>query len=457
MNRLVNIAMVAMFLIAPATAAQPKPNILLIVADDLGYGELSCQGNQQLATPQIDSLAKNGIRFTNAYVSAPVCGPSRAGLITGRYQQRFGFEFNLTSGGGGLPPGEQTLADRLKAAGYVTGMFGKWHLGTGKSHHPTQRGFDWFYGFMPACRTYQVRPGEMGKSLLADGTEKPTYLTDTQAEEAVAFIEQHREKPWFVYLPFGAVHAPPARPGDLLPQASPPKYRDRFAEVTDPKRRTFLGMELAMDDAIGAVLAKLRALQLEENTLIFFISDNGGPTWQTTSSNHPLRGSKGDVLEGGVRIPLIVQWKGHVPADKVDDRPVISLDIVPTALAAAGIVPAKPENLEGVNLLSYLTGRQPELPSRVFCWRYGKKYAARTGDWKLADQGDGAKLYDLKSDIGEQHDLAAQEPEKVKQLQAAYDAWNARNVEPKWGHEGRRPKPASGAASQDNIPQRAAK
>jgi arylsulfatase A-like enzyme len=269
----------------------------LIVADDLGYGELSCQGNEQLATPNIDSLAKNGIRFTSGYVSGPVCGPTRAGLMTGRYQQRFGFEFNLRSSGGGLPVGAKTIAERLKEAGYVTGMFGKWHLGSGQPKRPTQQGFDWFFGFMSACRPFPLKPGELGKSLLGDAAMRHDYMTDALGAEAAAFIERHRTEPWFVYLPFGAVHAPPALPSDLPPQSSPTRYRDRFVDVAEPKRRTFLGMELAMDDAVGVVLSKLRELDLEERTLIFFVSENGGPTWQTTSRNDPLRGSKGDLLE----------------------------------------------------------------------------------------------------------------------------------------------------------------
>jgi len=422
--------------------AADKPNFLLIVADDLGYGELSCQGNAQLATPNVDSLAKQGIRFTSGYVSGPVCGPSRAGLLTGRYQQRFGFEFNLTSAPGGLPAGQKTLADRLKAAGYATGLFGKWHLGTGKPSHPTQRGFDWFYGFMPACRPFPLRPGEMGKSLLDDTVEKPGYMTDSLGAEAAAFMERHRGEPWFVYLPFGAVHAPPAKHGDLPPQSSPARYRDRFSDVADPKRRTYLGMELAMDDAIGVVLAKLRELNLEENTLIFFLSDNGGPTWQTTSRNDPLRGSKGDVLEGGIRVPFIIQWKGRLPAGKVDDRTIIQLDILPTALAAAGHPLPASEGLDGVNLLPYLTGEKPDAPHEALFWRYGTKHAVRKGNWKLTDQGDGAKLFDLAKDIGEKNDLSTQLPDKFAELEADYQRWNTANLPAKWGREGRSPKSA---------------
>ncbi len=420
---------------APAGAPQNKrPNILVILADDLGYGELSCQGNPQIPTPNIDSIAKSGTRFTSGYVSAPVCGPSRAGLITGRYGERFGFEFNLGGGGdNGLPEKEITLADRLKSAGYATAIFGKWHLGYGKQHNPTQRGFDWFYGFFAACRPYNFHGAELGKSLLKGG-ESYTYTTEAFAAEASAFIEQHKDGPWFVYLPFNAVHASPASSKGLVPQDAGEKYRSRFTTIENGQRRTFAGMLSAMDDGVGVVLSKLRSLNLEEDTLIFFLSDNGGPTWQTTSRNDPLRGMKGEVLEGGIREPFMVQWKGHLPAGKVDDRPIISLDIAPTTLAAAGA--ATDAKLEGVNLLPYLSGEKAEAPHAAgLFWRYGKKHAARMGDWKLTDNGDGAKLYNLAQDIGEKTDLAAQHPEKLKELEAAYAAWNGKNIPPGWGRD----------------------
>jgi arylsulfatase A-like enzyme len=278
----------------------------------------------------------------------------------------------------------------------------------------------------------------MVKSLLpSHENKKLTYMTDALGAEAAAFIERHQEEPWFVYLPFGAVHAPPARRGDLPPQSAPRRYKDRFAGDGNLKRRTYLGMELAMDDAVGVVLAKLRDLKLEENTLIFFLSDNGGPTWQTTSRNDPLQGAKGDVLEGGIRVPFIIQWKGRLPAGRVDDRPVIQLDILPTVLAAAGVSVSAGDALDGENLLPYLSGEKPLASERALCWRYGNQRAIRVGDWKLVGRGEGAKLYNLKSDIGERSDRAAEKPDMVKQLEAAYEKWNARNIPPKWGSRGR--------------------
>jgi arylsulfatase A-like enzyme len=448
MKTRITITLVAFAFASWSSAAErlpAKPNILVILADDLGYGELSCQGNPQIPTPHIDSLAKNGVRFTSGYVSAPVCGPSRAALLTGRYNQRYGFEFNLGSAGGGLSLTEKTMADRLKAAGYATGMFGKWHIGSSPAGQPTSRGFDWFYGFLPACRSYRLPPG-MGKSLLDEEIPKSDYMTDRLGAEAAAFIDKHKDQPWFVYLPFGAVHASPQGGKKLVPADAGP-YRDRFSDIQPEQRQAFAGMMAGMDAAVGTVLAKLRDLKLEDNTLIVFLGDNGGPTWQTTSKNDPLRGQKGDVLEGGIRVPFLVQWKGKLPAGKVEDRPIISLDILPTALAAANA--PSDAALEGVNLLPFLTEKSSAAPHTALFWRYGTKHAVRMGDWKLTDQGDGAKLYNLAQDISEKTDLADKEPGKLKELQAAYEKWNSQNVPAKWGHAGKpgKEKPAATPAA----------
>ena len=317
--------------------AEPRrPNILVIVADDLGYGELGCQGNPQIPTPNIDSLARNGVRFTSGYVSGPYCSPTRAGLMTGRYQQRFGHEFNPGPADAapekfGLSLKEKTLADRLKEAGYATGMFGKWHLGYRPEFHPTAARLRRVLRIPRRCALLPRRPRrrrEPDPARHDDGRHELDYTTDAFAREAVAFIETHHEQPWFVYLPFNAVHAP---------LQATEKYLDRFKAIADPKRQTFAAMLSAMDDGVGTVLAKVREHGLEENTLIVFVSDNGGPTAQTTSGNGPLHGFKAQVWEGGIRVPFLVQWKGQIPAGKVYDRPVIQLDILPTVLAAAGM------------------------------------------------------------------------------------------------------------------------
>ncbi|MGC4013894.1 MAG: sulfatase-like hydrolase/transferase [Luteolibacter sp.] len=423
--------------------AERKPNVLLIVADDLGYGELGLQGyTKDIPTPNIDSLAANGTRFSNGYVSGPYCSPTRAALLTGRYQQRFGHEFNPgppaeANAKVGLDLNEKTIADRLKTAGYATGWFGKSHLGTAPEFHPQQRGFDEFYGFLGGAHSY-VNPGT-GVNAIFHGTEPvadPGYLTEAFAREAAAFIEKKKDSQWFVYLPFNAVHAP---------LETLEKYDKKFASIEDPKRRKFAALLAGLDDSVGTVLNKVRELKLEEDTLVYFISDNGGPTPSTTSGNGPLKGYKAQTSEGGIRVPFVVQWKGKVPAGKTDDRPVIQLDLLPTTLAAAG-VPVDPAwKLDGVNLLPYIKDGNTAQPHDTLYWRFGKQIAIRKGDWKLVksagDGGtagageantEGAHLYNLAKDIGEKTDLAAQEPEKVKELAAQWDTWNATLVAPKW-------------------------
>ncbi len=417
--------------VAGAEGAETRPpNILVIVADDLGYGELSCQGNPEIPTPNIDSIASNGIRFTNGYVSGPYCSPTRAGLLTGRYQQRFGHEFNPGPAGEeaenfGLSLKERTLADRLKSAGYKTGMFGKWHLGYRPQFQPTRRGFDEYYGFLGGAHSY-VEALTEGPNPILRGTskvEKVDYITDEFGREAVAFLEKHRQEPWFVYLPFNAVHAP---------LQAPEKYLSRFASIKDPKRKTFAAMLSAMDDNVGLVLNKLREQKLEEETLIIFVSDNGGPTPSTTSGNGPLHGFKAQVWEGGIRVPFLTQWKGHFPAGKTYDHPVIQLDIVPTVLAAVGVPVSDDANLDGVNLIPHLTGQKSEPPHEALFWRFGPQRAVRKGDWKLTHFDGAPKLFNLASDLGEKNDLASQHPEKLAELEADYKAWDAHNIPASW-------------------------
>jgi arylsulfatase A-like enzyme len=416
--------------------AARKPNIVLIVADDLGYGELGVQGCKDVATPNIDSIARNGVRFTNGYVSCPVCSPTRAGLNTGRYQQRFGHEFNpgpalAAQDNFGLPLTETTLANRLKSLGYATGMFGKWHLGYRPEYHPQKRGFDEFFGFLGGAHSYidaQADPN----NLILRGTQpvdEKSYTTEAFAREAAAFIDRHQRDRFFVYLPFNAVHAP---------LQSIEKYLARFTAIQDSRRRTFAAMQSAMDDAVGRILLLLRETKNEENTLVFFISDNGGPTASTTSANGPLRGFKGQVLEGGIRVPYMVQWKGRIPAGRVFGSPVISLDILPTAVAAAGGRIPQDAKLDGVNLLPYLAGAAKGVPHDKLYWRFGEQWAIRAGDWKLLSQGEGdLQLYNLAQDIGEAKNLAPGDPGKVQELRTTYEAWNRELAPPKWGRPNR--------------------
>jgi len=422
---------IAMLVGDAATAEGAQPNIVVILADDLGWGELGAQGNKQIPTPHIDSIAANGVRFTQGYVSGPYCSPTRAGLLTGRYQTRFGHEFN--PGGGprsnnGLPLEEKTMADRLKAEGYATVAIGKWHLGSAPQFRPTKRGFDEFYGtlnnssfFKPQMFVDSRKSDEPGRV-----EDESFYTTDAYAARAVQWIDEHKDEPFFLYLPFNAQHAP---------LQATKEYLDRFAHIEDSKRRTFAAMLSAMDDGVGDVLGALEKHKLTENTLVIFLTDNGGPTQQTTSSNLPLRGFKATTLEGGIRVPFYVQWKGRLQPGKVYEQPVIQLDILPTALAAAGVEEPADAKLDGVNLLPYLEGKETGTPHDSQFWRFGKQWAVRQGDWKLvASRIDGFKpqLFNLAEDIGEAKDLSAEHPEKVAELQAAWDAWNEGNAPPKW-------------------------
>jgi arylsulfatase A-like enzyme len=437
-----------------AHSQRRPPNILVIVADDMGYGDIGIHGSKDIPTPNIDALAKVGIHFTDAYVSGPYCSPTRAGLLTGRYPQRFGHEFNLDISPAysdfGLPVSERTMADRLKAAGYRTALVGKWHLGFGDKFHPMARGFDEFFGFLGAEHSY-LDPEAASRDPLLDGKKvvvETTYLTDAFTDRAVDFIKRQKSQPFFLYLAFNAVHTP---------MQATDKYLSRFPHIADERRRTYAAMVSAMDDGIGKTLAALRAEGLDENTLIFFFSDNGGPIMAGTtingSSNAPLRGSKRQTWEGGIRVAFIISWKGHLPEGKTDARPIIQLDVLPTALAAAGVKPQPQWRFDGVNLLPFLTDKMSGAPHEALYWRLGQHMAIRKGNWKLVKTTEGplkevdpstfndlsgAELYNLAKDIGEKKNLAAAHPEKVKELAAAWQRWNKELAKPLWFDRPRR-------------------
>ena len=465
-----------------------RPNVLLIVADDLGYGETSCQGGD-IPTPNIDSIAANGVRFSSGYVTAPFCAASRAALMTGRYQTRFGFEFNPIGPKNadpaiGLPVAEKTVADRLRASGYATGIVGKWHLGGTAAFHPVRRGFDEFFGFLHEGHYYVSPPWKgvttwLRRKALPDGGEgrwtspdgrivwsthmggnEPDYdadnpllrvsqpveerhnLTDAFGREAEDFIHRHASQPFFLYLAYNAVHSP---------LQAEDKYLKKFAHIEDIQRRIFAAMLAHLDDSVGGVLNRLRKEGIEENTLVFFISDNGGPTKELTSSNAPLRGGKGELWDGGIRVPFMMQWKGRLPAGKVVDQPVISTDIAATA-EALGVLPLgvqekggsqrsaqayTPTDRDGIDLLPYLTAETIKLPERPFYWRVGNKGALRRGDWKVVrNGGKGApaawQLFNLSNDIGEAKDLAKEQPQVLSELVAAWDGLNHQMVEAAW-------------------------
>ena len=326
-------ALAALGFAAPAAAADKKPNVIVILSDDVGYGEYGFQGNKEIPTPNIDSIAKNGVRFTQGYVAATYCSPCRAGLMTGKYPTRFGHEWNEgvpadANTQFGLPVEQKTIADRMKECGYATCAVGKWHLGGGPKFIATARGFDEFYGTV-ANTPYLNPPNFIDTRIspkVSPVKDDNFYTTDAYAERAADWIGKQKDKPFFLYLPFNAQHAP------LQP---PQKYLDRFKDIKDENRQKFAATMSAMDDAVGKVLAKVRDMGQEENTLIVFFSDNGGPTMQTTSKNNPLRGRKATTLEGGIRVPFCAV-EGHDQTRHDLREPDHPLDILATAVAAAG-------------------------------------------------------------------------------------------------------------------------
>ncbi len=429
-----------------------KPNVVFILADDLGYCDVSMYGCKEIPTPQIDSIGKNGIKFTSGYVTAPVCSPSRAGLLTSRYQHRFGFEFNagplqraLSNKDMGLPLSEITLAETLKKAGYATGMVGKWHLGMSGRYMPSQRGFDEYFGFLFGANLYidPNKPGVMSRPGAAEGggsgmrtrspqnpiyrnttpVDEDEYLTDAFAREAVAYIDRHQRESFFLYAPFNAPHEP---------FQATQKYLDRFPNVKDERRRVYMAMVSALDDAVGAILKKLRDTGLEKDTLVVFLSDNGCATYSGACTNGPLRFGKLTHLEGGFRVPFAMQWPGHLKAGTVSDQVISSLDLFPTAVAMAGGELPKDRVIDGVNLIPYLTGKNKAAPHEVLCWRNGSNAAVRKGNWKLFKGGDHYWLFDLSKDTGEQKNLAAERPEIVEQLKKELAKWEAQMKEPLW-------------------------
>jgi arylsulfatase A-like enzyme len=503
-----------------------KPNVIVILADDLGYGDTSAYGSTIVRTPNIDALAASGVRFTDGYVTHPVCAPSRAGLLTGRYQERFGHEFNGSDKVGGVSLNEIMLPKAMKESGYATGMVGKWHQGPKGPYYPTERGFDFFWGMSGGGTNYITNPqpgdefGSVGSDaeindddsaaqpqkkaektspsdsnarqknnkpgkpknkpgktapaellpssdletlrtqLEAVRTKAPIthngalvheeeYLTDAMTREASSFIDQNHDHPFFLYVAYHAPHTP---------LQATKKYYDRFPEIADNNTRIHAAMISSMDDGIGAIEATLKTYGLDSNTMVFFLSDNGCPSYLNGAcSNGPLTGGKRTHFEGGVRIPFILSWPGHAPAGRVEHRTVSSLDIFPTAVVAAyGKLPSN-RSYDGVDLMPFLTGGRNDSPNPVLYWRAGGTLAVRDHDWKMivmnnappdatssggrkfkhgsdtdpsskppyaAIYGQHTMLYDLKTTPAETNNMASQEATITARLKAKLAEWN---------------------------------
>jgi arylsulfatase A-like enzyme len=408
--------------------AQERPNVLFILADDLGYGDLSCYGRPDYETPVLDRLATQGMKFMSAYAAAPVCTPTRCAFMTGRYPQHYevGLQEPLTASSPpvGLPAGQPTVASRMRDAGYETALIGKWHLGWRPEFHPNRFGFDEFYGSLSGALDYftHVAPDAGSEAVpdLWDNEQRVTtdgYLTDIFSDRAVDFIARPRNKPFYLSLHYTAPHSPWEGPND---RATADHTDHGLGPMTSGgSLEAYAQMMRSMDEGIGRVLAALRRARVERDTLVIFTSDNGGERY---SFNWPFSFEKRFLHEGGIRVPAIVRWPGVVPAGAVTEQAAITMDLTATILAAAGAPAAGP--LDGESLLPVLTGeREPH--ERPLFWRTRTRAAARIGRWKYVQEGAEEFLYDLDVDLGEKTDLKAREPAVFADIKERYDAWAA--------------------------------
>ncbi len=455
--------------VSPPDRAVSPPNVIVMMADDLGWGDIGANGGTVIHTPHIDALAERGVLLTDGYVSAAVCSPSRAGLYTGRQQQRHGFEYNIAGRDTtmGMATEQTTIADMARAKGYATGLIGKWHLGKRNEHHPLSRGFDEYYGMLAGSSTYidsrvdgvESWPARNAPTVRSESNaiydgwepvEVKRYITDVFRDKAVDFIERHRDAPFFLVLTPNAPHTP---------LQATKEYLDRYRHIEDASERIYAAMVAAIDDYVGAVAAKLRELGLEENTMFVFLSDNGCAGYVVERcSNGPLRGNKRYYFEGGIRIPFIVSWPAGLPQGVKYSQPAIALDLYATIAAAIG---SGATAQDSVNLLPHLRGDTDDAPHEYLFWRAKPNIAVRKGNWKMwkvnksdldfsaitdraarrlpmqawpqdSPLGQLTLLYDLSADIGERRNVAAENPEIVAELEAAIAGWDAAMGEPSW-------------------------
>lgn len=420
-------------------AIENKPNVIVILIDDAGFNDFGFQGSKDLQTPHIDKIAKGGMTFTKAYVSSNVCSPSRAGLLTGRYQQRFGMEKNMTRFPAdfkrGILKDEYTIAQHFQAAGYNTAAIGKWHVGFKKEYHPNAKGFDYFFGLLGGHRTYfKHDTNENDKAseyrfLERNGKRVPEnhseYVTDLLTNDAINYIKNHKEKPFFMYLSYTAVHTPM--------DAESHRLKNVPTTIINETRRKLYAMTESLDENIGKLSSTLNQLNIADNTIVVFLNDNGGPD-SNGSSNGKLRGGKGSHYEGGLRVPFAIKWPQNIRAGTIYDKRVSSLDLLPTLLAATNVnyLPNQ-KPLDGVNLLPYILNENPLKPHNSLFFKFWSGRAHIKGDWKWliakVKQPDGTKLpteflFNLKDDPYEKHNLIHKYPQIYKALKAEWDNWD---------------------------------
>lgn len=427
---------------AESTAADSneKPNVIIVLLDDLGSMDVGFGGSLDIKTPHIDRIANEGVNCSEAYISAPYSGPSRCGIMSGRYQQRFGAEGNLGDDSVvkqlGVPLTETLMSNVMQEQGYATCAIGKWHLGDHESRLPHNRGFDYFYGFSGGGHSFWGAPIKNSdyKYVQRNGElvlpTKTTYLTDEFSREAVEFIDKtsKTDNPFYIYLAYNAPHAP---------LQAPQRYLDRTKHIHNAQRSVYAAMVLAVDDGIGQIWEALERNNQLDNTMIIFLSDNGGTGDPGRAMNYPRRAFKGNMFDGGIRTPFAIYWKGRLQAGTTYDKTISSLDIFPTVVTAAGFDPANNKNpLDGVDLVPYLTGKKSSNPHKSLCWRVcgGMEYAIRMGDYKLVKTyyQDDYMLFNLKEDPIEMTDIAACNGELVKKMAAEYMKWNSEMLTPSW-------------------------
>ena len=424
------------------SSKEEMPNIILILADDLGYADVGFNGSKDIMTPHLDQIAANGVVFKEGYVSYPVCGPSRAGLITGRYQDTFGFGKNPLYApkdpNMGLPLSEQTIADMLKLSNYKTLAVGKWHLGAHETLRPLKRGFDEFFGFLTGGHRYfphewdledETKVTSQGAAyrtkLLRNEKriEEKEYLTDALSRESIDFIERNSNNPFFIYLAYNAPHGP---------LQATDKYLNRYDSIKEKNRKTYAAMVSAVDDGVGNIVSKLKEKGIYENTIIYFLSDNGGRL-RGDSDNGELRGKKGNLFEGGIRVPFVMQWPAKVKGGQIYNNPVISLDIFATSKALTSPNIVSKNELHGVNLIPFLTGEKNHAPHDNLFWRNNlmqndpnlrvEASAVRNQKFKFIKNKEAVALYDLKNDISEKNDIKNQEIEVYNKLVNDHKEW----------------------------------
>lgn len=425
-----------LFAAALLTAANSRPNVIIILSDDQGYGDVGFNGGTDIPTPHLDRLARDGTIFTSGYATHPYCSPSRAGLLAGRYQQRFGHENNTPYSHddpeAGFPLDEVMLSEVLQNHGYATAAIGKWHLGDFPKFWPNQRGFDYWYGMYGGGMSYWGDPKKnlpATAGILRNGevvpTDEITYLTDNFTDEAIGFIEREKDNPFFLYLAYNAPHSPINATAEYLAKTE---------HIEDGPRAAYAGLVVGLDSGVGRVIEKLKAEGLYENTLIIYYSDNGA--MRSGASSAPYRGFKGMLFEGGIRVPFSITWGNQFHRGVVTEEPVTALDLFPTILTAAGIDHSAKPNLEGHDLTAMLSGQATSLAERELYWRVagGAGYAIRQGDYKLVHSIFKPEpfLFNLREDPYEHHNLAAAMPDKFVELEKLYAAWDAHNIAPKW-------------------------